>query len=313
MERMKKSAQSSQIREILENTTMDDSISHFAVEGTPEERLQAVMTKAKARGMSTENIFAFFNGGNPNTTRITKKTFLEALEKLGDTFLVVTDEELTDLVCRFDKNCDGQISIAEFKNYCYNEIQTVPWKAERHRLEKSGELKKLKAQISRRFLLCDDDDDGDSNSCGDEVNVTSKFFWRTGTNLEIRLFYSLSLDVITMQMFNQTTSQELPSIYVCKNKIEYQISNLAEEINKMVQMSDTRSKDDENSVRTKSTWEFISKYLVARLKLNECNGEIVEDFPSLECSHMPKEASCIPFLCKLSGEYINYGSTNYIN
>ena len=290
---MSKSAQSAQIREMLE-TTMDDYLTAFIVEGTAEERLQAVMTKAKERGMTPENIFSFFNGGNPNTTHITKESFLDALERLGDTFVVITDEELTNIVEKFDHNNDGKVSIDEFKNYCY-EIPSVPWKAERMRLERSGELRKLKAQLSRRFTLSDIED---GHSCGDEVYRSSKFFWKTNNNVEIRLFYSEDLNVITVQLYSQTFDKELPSIYICRNKVEYQINKLEYTTNKSV---DSVSKDTAE-LEHQTTWEMISKYIVTRLKL-KTHEEIAEnEVPQLECAHIPNEASCIPFLCKLTGE-----------
>lgn len=291
---MSKSAQSAQIREMLD-ATMDDYLTAFVVEGTAEERLQAVMTKAKERGMAPENIFSFFNGGNPNTTHITKESFLDALERLGDTFVVITDEELTKIVKKFDHNNDGKVSIDEFKNYCY-EIPSVPWKAERMRLERSGELKKLKAQLSRRFTLSDMED---GHSCGNKVHRTSKFFWKTNNNVEIRLFYSEVLNVITVQLYSQTFEKELPSIYICRNKVEYQISKLELEINDTT--PDTASEDTKEPDH-QVTWEVISKYIITRLKL-KTHEEIAEDeVPKLECAHIPNEASYIPFLCKLTGD-----------
>ncbi len=80
MDIMRKSTQSDQIRHILENTLDECTIS--ALGTSAEERLQAVMTKAKERGMSAESIFSFFNGGNPNTTQIAKESFLKSIVKL---------------------------------------------------------------------------------------------------------------------------------------------------------------------------------------------------------------------------------------
>jgi hypothetical protein len=275
---------------MLESTVDDMSV--YSVDGTAEERLQAIMTKAKERGMTTDNIFNFFNGGNPNTAYITKESFLTSLEKLGDTFLVITDEELTKIVKKFDKNNDEKISLVEFKNYCYTEIQSIAWKAERHRLEKNGEMEKLRKQLCRRFTIRIDNKP-DEHSCGEEVLRASKLFWRTENTVEIRLFYAKSLDVITVQLYSQKSGKELPCIYVCKNKIEYQNSHAG----------DGSKERDEDSCGQQS-WEDIGKYLVNRLKLKECQGEIEEEkVPELECSHISKKASCIPFLSKLTGKY----------
>lgn len=298
---MRKSAQSQQIRDMLESTMGNYELSTFIVEGTAEERLQAVMTKAKESGMDPENIFHFFNGGNPNTIYITKETFLEALEKLGDSFLIVSDDELEKIVKKFDHNNDGKISIDEFKHYCYN-IPSIPWKAEKSRLERSGELKKLRAQLSRRFTIEPTKVD-DDHTCGNEVHKTSKFFWKTNNNVDIRLFHCESLNVITVQLYCQTLGKELPSIYVCKNKIEFQIKNLEQEIEKSMQTKDNLN-DNAEERKTKATWEIISKYISSRLKLKVHSeiSEEEEEVPELECAHISNEASCIPFLCKLTGK-----------
>ncbi len=303
---MRRSAQSQRIKVMLESTMGNyDDLSTLVVEGTAEERLQAVLTKAKERGMNPESIFHFFNGGNPNTTYITKEAFVKGLVKLGDTSIISSNEELAKIVRKFDHNKDGKISIDEFKNYCY-EIPTVAWKAERTRLERSGELKKLKAQLSRRFTFSDTDD---GHSCGDEVHKTTKFFWKTNNNVDIRLFHCTSLNVITVQLYSQTSEKELPSIYVCKNKIEYQIKNMEQEVEKILQTDEfffgIRNVEER---KAKATWELISKYIVSRLKL-KVHAEIAEEeqqeqVPELECAHISNEASCIPFLCKLSGKLL---------
>ena len=301
---MRKSAQSDQIRHIL-GSTLDDCVTSLNVEGTAEERLQAVMTKAKESGMNADNIFSFFNGGNPNTTQITKDSFLASIEKLGATFLVVTDDELTQIVKKFDKNEDGQISIAEFKNYCYYEIPSVAWKAERTRVEKSGEMQMLRAQLSRRFTV-KKSLVSDENDCGEEVYRTSKFFWKTNNNVEIRLYFSLTLNVITLQIYSQTVEKELPTIYVCRNKVELQHSLHKEEVAKTMQKTKGRSDDDQESAEKDACWESIAKYLVARLALQTgVSSEGSKDvIPVEECAHIPKDAPFIPYMYKLTGTYI---------
>ena len=301
---MKRSTQSDQIRDMLQNT-IKSSLADFSVEGTAEERLQAIMIKAKESGMTTENIFNFFNGGDPNKTHISTKMFLEALEKLGDTFVVFTDEELKSLMNKFDKNGDQHISMSEFKHYCYYEIKSVPWKAERTRLEKTGEMQKLKAMISRRYS-------GEINNmftCGKEVLKTSKYFWRTKSNIEIRLFCNNLLNVITMQLYDKTSNIELPNVYVCKNKCEYHNSDLNDAIETAVRVSDALTKEEEEKIKESAYWDFVGKYLIARLKIKDCHRDIMEETEprlsvlSIECSHMTK-TNCIPFLCKLSSKYI---------
>jgi len=75
---MRNTTQSAQIKNVLENV-----MTCVLIEGTPEERLQSIMTKAIESGVSLEHIFRFFNGGNTKTKHITKKSFVESLERLG--------------------------------------------------------------------------------------------------------------------------------------------------------------------------------------------------------------------------------------
>lgn len=300
---MRKSAQSDQIRQMLE-TTLDGCTSAGKNSGmSAEERLHAVLTKAKERGMSADSIFSFFNGGNPNTTQITKESFLKAIVKLGDSLVSITEDEIKQIVQKFDKNEDGKISIAEFKNYCYYEIPSVAWKAERTRLEKTGEMKMLKAQLSRRFKVSDESDE---NACGEEVFRTSKFFWKTNNNVEIRVFFTEVLNVITLQIYSQTLEKELPSIYVCRNKVAFQHTSYQEEVKQAVQKKNKQTTDLQE-IEKEASWESISKYIVARLKLwelSESGGDRTgANIPIEECSHIPQDAAIIPFLSKLSGKF----------
>lgn len=299
---LRNSAQSDQIRQMFdmslyENITTMAATSNGITGGVAEERLKNILTKAKESGMTADDIFSFFNGGNPNTTKITKDSFLASLEKLGGTFLNMSDDELTDIVKKFDMNEDGKISIVEFKNYCYFQIPSIAWKAERTRLEKSGEMKMLQAQLSRRFKP------GqwlDGNACGEEVYRTSKFFWKTNNNVEIRMFYNERLNVISMQLYSQASERELPSIYVCKNKVDHQHTRLKDDVTKALQKIEGRT-DDQELTRRNAMWDSIAKYLVERLKIWERGtpGEISSE--SEECSHISKEEQYVPYLCKLPG------------
>jgi Ca2+-binding EF-hand superfamily protein len=64
---------------------------------------------------------------------MTKQGFLDALGKLADDWLMVTEEKSDKLVKFFDVNGDGMISVTEFKAYCLFQIPGVAWKAERRR------------------------------------------------------------------------------------------------------------------------------------------------------------------------------------
>eukprot|EP00557_Chaetoceros_sp_GSL56_P001379 CAMPEP_0176495194 /NCGR_PEP_ID=MMETSP0200_2-20121128/10519_1 /TAXON_ID=947934 /ORGANISM="Chaetoceros sp., Strain GSL56" /LENGTH=542 /DNA_ID=CAMNT_0017893041 /DNA_START=546 /DNA_END=2175 /DNA_ORIENTATION=- len=299
---LRNSAQSNQIRQMFDMSMYENiastTIDQVVTSGMAEERLKNILTKAKESGMTADEIFSFFNGGNPNTTKITKDSFVASLEKLGGTFLALTDDELTNIVKKFDMNEDGKISIAEFKNYCYFQIPSIAWKAERTRLEKSGEMKMLQAQLSRRFKpgKCDD-----GNACGEEVYRTSKFFWKTNNNIE--KVYNERLNVLSMQLYSQAFERELPSIYVCKNKVDHQHKQLKDDVTKAVQKIEGRTDDQEHTKRN-AMWDSIAKYLVERLKLWERgvspSGEI--RLESEESSQISQDEQYVPYLCKLPGD-----------
>lgn len=283
---MRNSAQSIQIRGMLEDTLVECKADNNIED--VEDRLKAILTKAKETGMTTEQIFSFFNGGNPNTTEITKESFLSSIEKFGQSF-TVTDQELSELVKKFDKNNDNHISLIEFQNYCYHEIQSIAWKAERTRLEKNGEMEKLKAQLSRQFsgqVI-------DENSCGNEVFRTSKLFWKTNNTVEIRYFFTNKLNIITMQIYSQAIEKELPCLFICKNKVEKEMISRKKAMN----TEDTIEEDDHS-------WEAIANMLTTRLKIYDPseNTSIPDDLPIEECSHIPKDTVMFPFLAKLAGD-----------
>lgn len=106
-----------------------------------------------------------------------------------------------------------------------------------------------------------------------------------------------------MQLYSQTHEKELPSIYICKHKVDDQLFNDEIRGNKNQEQKELKVES-----KKEPKWEDIAKYLVARLKFKECQGEISEEgtedesIPKLECSHMSSEANCIPFLCKLTGD-----------
>ena len=94
-------AASSAVRSMIDDTdAMGSILKGLVLEGTPEERLQTVLTKAKERGLCANKIFGFFS--QDGELEITRESFLEALEKLGNTIIVLSDDELTDLVQKFD-------------------------------------------------------------------------------------------------------------------------------------------------------------------------------------------------------------------
>ena len=251
-------AASAAVRSMIDDTdAMGSILKGLVLEGTPEERLQTVLTKAKERGLCADRIFSFFT--QDGELEITRESFLEALEKLGNTIIVLSDDELKDLVKKFDTgesslqlsavhvvlsylqypssshtvvlytfsnpsitDGDGRISIAEFKEYCHK-IPSLAWKAERQRLERSGMMQKLQAHSSRKFSGLAKEEN--LVAVGEQCFRTSKLFWRTNTTVEIRLYYCRELDMLTMQIYDETNHKEMSPLYICKSRCEATLQN----------------------------------------------------------------------------------------
>lgn len=83
------------------------------------------------------------------------------------------------------------------------------------------------------------------------VNKTTKLFWRTNTTVDVRIYYSAPLDIISIQVFNQTEDKEMPTLYVKKGLIEENCDKekLEEEIKIAIQTTDTREAGQSEIVR----------------------------------------------------------------
>mmetsp|Transcript_6008 Transcript_6008/g.11356 ORF Transcript_6008/g.11356 Transcript_6008/m.11356 type:complete len:459 (+) Transcript_6008:522-1898(+) len=289
-------SQNEAIRDIIDST-MGSIMNGVVIEKgtTPEQRLQAVLTKAKEKGLGAEKIFSFFNGGNPNMTQITRESFLKAVETLGNTLIVLSDNELTELVAKFDTDGDGQISISEFKTYCY-QIPSLAWKAERQRLERNGMMQKLNAHRSRKFSDLPDDDD--KISCGEQVFRTSNVYWRTNTTVDIRLYYCKELDIITIHLYDESSNKELETLFVCKSRCDSVLEqNLEEAITEACQRSRSeKTEDNEANVGEEAAWKCLGQFLVARLKLRLPSQSTTNGNAS------PRAEKYVPFLCNLSSD-----------
>ncbi len=253
-----------------------------------------IMTAAKESGLSLEKIFSFFQGENNREGYMTKQGFLDALGKLADNLFMVTEEESDELVKKFDVNGDGMISLAEFKAYCLFQIPGVAWKAERRRLEASGEILQITADLKSGF------ERGEIKiyPCGDEIYRASKLFWQTNVSVEMQLFYCAPMDVITIRLFNISTGEMLPLIYVKKS--DCQIDQKAVEDPFVTPLNPSSDQmEGHKMTQTKQDWSLMGKYILARLKLKLTpSSKLVKD---------PSQAtySAHPYISKLAGKFLN--------
>ena len=196
---------------------------------------------------------------------------------------------------------DGRISIAEFKEYCYK-IPSLAWKAERQRLERSGMMQKLQAHSSRKFSGLAKEDN--LVPAGEQCFRTSKLFWRTNTTVEIRLYYCKELDMLTMQIYDETNHKEMSPLYICKSRCEATLQK-QEQATKSNSTTPAAEMDAETMTVPD---EVMGKYLVARLKLRHSSQAITEDLDQstaaagVSATDTGEAAEYVPFLCKLSGD-----------
>ena len=237
-------AQSQHIRDMIAKTVEELSGPQFTESW--EERLQRVLADAKESGHSSERIFAILGKKPEAGEHIPKQSFVEGLGKLGLKWK--DDEEMGFITDRFGADGDGMISLSKVQHYCYHDVPSVAWKAERQRLEA--------ADASADDGAGNDVEDGSrfdikeiQYRVGPEVHGTSKLFWRQKVSVNITLRYCKDLDIIVMQLQNSETGEEYETLFVSK-------SNCA--IDRAMQTSDDKAR-----------WEVYSNYLVARLQMNK--------------------------------------------
>ena len=81
----------------------------IACTGSAEDRLHAIMTKAKEQGVTIQKTFLLFtHGKRSNTIYITSQHFQESILSIASqNALLITKEELEPLMKRFDLDGDG--------------------------------------------------------------------------------------------------------------------------------------------------------------------------------------------------------------
>jgi len=165
--------------------------------------------------------------------------------------------------------------LAEFQNYCLHQIPSVAWKAERQRFISTGEMERLqmKLGIARR-------NSGGLNKAaeelidvGEEIFRSTKLFWKNNLDVEIRMFYCEKLDVVTIQLWETQTFCQLPCLYIHPKDCRISESEVEESVQNALKTSDVKRSSNENEeealIRKKTEWNFIGKYLLARLKLKQ--------------------------------------------
>ena len=155
-------------------------------------------------------------------------------------------------------------------------------------------MQKLQAHSSRKFSGLAKEDN--LVPVGEQCFRTSKLFWRTNTTVEIRLYYCEELDMLTMQIYDETNHKEMSPLYICRSRCEANLQN---------EQQVTTGTSGTSTTPATETDELVGKYLVARLKLRHSSQAITEDLDqstAATATDTGEAAEYIPFLCKLSGD-----------
>jgi len=252
------------IRDMIAKTVEELSSGEGQIVGSLEERLKRALADAKESGHSADRIFTILGcnktkpqedgGGGGGGELIHKSSFVDGLGKLG---LKWKDEaELKLIIDRFHAEGEGnddKISSSKIQQYCYYEVPSVAWKAERNRLEQANAAVE-DGLISDSVRATRFDGIKDLvHKVGPVVHSTSKLFWRQNVSLNINLRYSKDLDIITMQLQNSETGEDFETLYIPKSDCIVDKEALG---------------DAADDVR----WKAYADFLVTRLVMTKSEG-----------------------------------------
>ena len=156
---------------------------------------------------------------------------------------------------------------------CYNDIQSVAWKAERQRLQAAEASDDTTTDIDTDNTIQVFDIKEIKYAAGKVVHSTSKLFWKDNLSVNIQLRYCSDLDILSLQTHNAETKQAYKTLYIKKSDIAID-SNLNEAVTLAIQTSDDKTNEGQDLVRQQVTWEAYSNYLTTRLQLAK-EGDIL--------------------------------------
>eukprot|EP00804_Cyclotella_cryptica_P022866 CCRYP_005063-RA/>CCRYP_005063-RA protein AED:0.33 eAED:0.32 QI:0/-1/0/1/-1/1/1/0/409 len=280
-------AQSHQIREII-TKTVEELSRKGSIEAinpdvqSAEDILNSLLTEAKESGYSSNRIFGLLTSSSINdgdeisNVRIPKETFTAGLRKLSKGNRTWRKEDLDAIAEKFDIDNDGFISMYEFQRYCYHEVPSVAWKAERHRMQNNARKSEDNDEsVSVKDL---------QYSSGPECHRTSKLFWKINLLADIVLRYCEELDVISLQIFSISAKEDYKTLYVNKRSCAIDQVALKEAITIATQTADDSTPED-------IKWGFYASYLVARLHMTKDENDSTGYSPSLLKLHGDNDRS----------------------
>jgi hypothetical protein len=278
-----------------------------------EEKLQAVMIAAKETGMSVEKIFSYFKNSTTDSSDLTPEEFGKALRSLSPTIFDLEMEEVQSLVDKFDADGDGKVSYPEFRHYCYYSINAVCWRAERLRMEKSGEMDRMEDEYHHVHdgTPLHNFDVGHPETVkldlGEKIYDGNKLYWRSNVTIHIRMWHNEEISCITVLCWSETDDKHFPPLYINSDMIHVDEASIE---GKVAQMASDQGKQKvqqtHEQLRKDVLKDFYSSHILARLKVPDASNpfpkkEIANKLPPLT----PRTETLMPFLSLLSTDIHN--------
>ena len=278
-----------------------------------EEKLQAVMIAAKETGMSVEKIFSYFKNSTTDSSDLTTEQFGTALRNLSPTIFDLAPDEVSVLVEKFDTDGDGKVSYPEFRHYCYYSISAVCWRAERLRMEKSGEMDKLEDEYHHvhdgtpLHHFAGGNPEMVKLELGEKIYDGNKLYWRSNVTIHIKMWHNEEISCITVLCWSETDDKHFPPLYINSDMIH--VDEAAIE-GKVAQIASDQGKQKvqqtHEQLRKDVLKDFYSTHILARLKVPDASNpfpkkEVANKLPPLT----PRTETLMPFLSLLSTDTIN--------
>eukprot|EP00611_Tribonema_gayanum_P008108 TRINITY_DN17570_c0_g1_i1.p1 TRINITY_DN17570_c0_g1~~TRINITY_DN17570_c0_g1_i1.p1 ORF type:complete len:503 (-),score=199.45 TRINITY_DN17570_c0_g1_i1:72-1505(-) len=236
--------------------------------GTPLEKLQALLTAAKERGMSAERLFEFFApAGSPT---MTADDFERALRELSPQHFPLSAAELDELMAHFDANRNGRIELSEFMEFCMA-IPSLAWKAERARrmsaVDGPEALAEAARNSERRRSTCKAVD------LGEKIHDRKMFFWRSQQNLDVVLHENIGEGVVIISTRSFDRDLTFPPIFVEASRIPIARTQINKAVDDKIAKRQEGSRQEPISTQERAELyeatrkELISEYLLNRLKV----------------------------------------------
>eukprot|EP00752_Nemacystus_decipiens_P002760 g2578.t1 len=227
----------------------------------PIEKLQALLTRAKEKGMSAERLFEHF--APDGEASVTPAMFETALRKLGQRAFDLDEMELEHLVATFDTDGNGTVELDEFMTFCLS-IPSLPWRAEKARrlnnVESEDDLNVAARKVARRRSSLR------AIPIGKLIHQGSRFFWRSKETIDVAFHHNSDEGLITISTRSLERAYNYPAIFVDATKIPVPKSDAVSRANSIGQF-ESMNHEERQEATAQALITLWVEYLQHRLKV----------------------------------------------